>query len=73
MKTSHLENILRMIERMSINGYTVRSGGGSCADDFWYDEVTYYGNDAKRELNYEHYKSELIKRGNHHELDKVNL
>ena len=62
LKLSHLRNILRWIDRRAAEGVTVRMGGGSTAEDMWYDEDTYYGEDARRELNYYDYKAELSKR-----------
>jgi hypothetical protein len=62
LETSHLENILKWIERKAKEGLTVRMGGGSCAEDIWYDEDTYYGEKAKRQLNFYDYQSELNKR-----------
>ena len=62
LELSHLENIINLIERKSIERYTSRSGGGSGAEDMWYDEDTYYGEEAKRELNFYDYMSELNRR-----------
>ena len=58
----HLKNIIRWIERKSAEGVTFRSGGGTCAEDMWYDEDTYYGEEALKKLNYYDYKAELGKR-----------
>ena len=62
LETSHLENILKWIERKAKEGLTVRMGGGSTAEDMWYDEETYYGEKAKKELNFHDYKFELERR-----------
>lgn len=62
LETSHLENIIKWIERKSKEGLTVMYGGGSTAEDMWYDEKTYYGEEAKRKLNFLDYKSELERR-----------
>ena len=62
LKLSHLKNIIRWIDRKAAEGLIVRTGGGSTAEDMWYDEDTYYGEDARRELNYYDYKAELSKR-----------
>jgi hypothetical protein len=45
----HLKNIIRWIERKS-------------ADGVWYDEDTYYGEEALKKLNYYDYKAELGRR-----------
>ena len=62
LELSHLENIIKWIERKAKEGITVRMGGGSCAEDMWYDEETYYGKEAKRQLNFDDYKAELERR-----------
>ena len=62
LETSHLENIIKWIERKAKEGLTVRMGGGSTAEDMWYDEETYYGEDAKRQLNFSDYKDEFERR-----------
>ena len=58
----HLKNIIKWIERKANEGITIRMGGGCTAEDMWYDEMTYYGEDAKRELDYDAYKAELTRR-----------
>jgi hypothetical protein len=63
LKLSHLKNILRWIDRKATEGLTVRMGGGSTAEDMWYDEDIYYSEDARRQLNYYDYKAELSRRG----------
>ena len=64
LELSHLKNILRWIDRKAAEGLTIRmGGGGGDADSIWQDEDTYYGEDARRELNYYDYKAELTRRG----------
>lgn len=63
LELSHLENIIKWIERKAKEGLTVRYGGsGSCAEDMWYDEDIYFGEKAKRQLNFYDYKAELERR-----------
>jgi len=63
LELSHLENIIKWIERKSVQGLTVLYGGGGVdAEDMWLDEETYYGDKAKKELNYDKYISELNRR-----------
>ena len=62
LELSHLENILKWIERRAKEGLTVRMGGGSCAEDMWYDEKTYYGEEAKSQLNFSDYNAEFERR-----------
>lgn len=62
LELSHLENIIKWIEKKAKEGLKVRLAGGSGADDFYYDELTYYGKDAKNLLNLEDYKKELKNR-----------
>jgi hypothetical protein len=57
----HLENIINWIERKAKKGHTIMYGGG-WGDDIWCDEETWFGDDAKRELNYSMYKDELDRR-----------
>ena len=64
LELSHLENIIKWIERKAKEGITVRIGGGFCAEDMWYDEETYYGEEAKSQLNFDDYKAELERRRN---------
>lgn len=67
LETSHLENIIRWIERKAKEGLTVSIGGGSTAEDMWYEEDTYYGKEVKRKLNFSDYKNELKRRvSNYH-------
>jgi hypothetical protein len=63
LELSHLENIIKWIERKSVQGLTVMCGGGGVdAEDMWLDEETYYGDKAKKELNYDKYIFELNRR-----------
>tara|TARA_R110002012_G_scaffold3947_2_gene18243 strand:+ start:575 stop:823 length:249 start_codon:yes stop_codon:yes gene_type:complete len=63
LELSHLKNILRWIDRKADKGLTIRRGGGGFdVDSWWYCEDTYYGEDARIELNYYSYKSELSRR-----------
>jgi hypothetical protein len=62
MTIDHLKNTILWIERKAANGITVRSGGGSTAEDIYYDEETYSGEKALKLLNYYSYKAELSKR-----------
>jgi hypothetical protein len=59
LETSHLKNIINLIERKSKEGITIRMGGGSTAEDMWYDEEEIYGEDVKIELNFYDYEKEL--------------
>jgi hypothetical protein len=62
LELDHLKNIIRWIENKSIKGMLVKYGGGSCAEDFYYDEEILYGDSVKYKLNYEDYISELKNR-----------
>ena len=62
LELSHLENIIKWIERKAKEGFTVSMGGGFTAKDMWYDEETYYGEEAKKQLNFYDYKAELERR-----------
>lgn len=62
LKTDHLRNIVRFNERMSREGITVREGGGSCPDDYWYEEEELFGDEALEHLNHSAYVDELSSR-----------
>ena len=62
LELGHLMNVLKWIERKAINGVDVGMGGGSTAEDMWYEKETYFGEEAKEYLNFYDYKSELEKR-----------
>ena len=63
LELSHLENIIRWIERKAKEGLTVITGGsGSYAEDMWVDVDTYYGKKAKAKLNFSDYQVELERR-----------
>jgi hypothetical protein len=63
LELSHLENIIKWIEKKSVEGLTIRfGGGGNYAEDMWYDEDILFGKKVKKELNYKHYILELERR-----------
>lgn len=64
LETNHLVNIINWIEKMAKEGFTISHGGGTTAEDIWYDEETYYGKETKKILNYQAYKTELENRLN---------
>jgi len=60
---SHLENIIKMLERVAKKGINVSTGTfGNCGADMAYDEEWLYGKDALEELNYYIYINEYKKR-----------
>lgn len=63
MGNQHLINTINLIKRKAAKGFTVRYGGGSVPDDFWYDEDHYQGEAAEEYLNLSAYMAELNKRG----------
>jgi capsule polysaccharide export protein KpsE/RkpR len=68
LETEHLRNIITRIERVARQGLLVRSGGGSCSEDIWYDEEIIRGKEALEKLNYDVYIKELYRRK---ELKKI--
>lgn len=62
LELSHLENIIKWIEKRAIEGVDVRYGGGIPTDTPWFEAETYYGSEAKELLNIQAYKDELIRR-----------
>jgi hypothetical protein len=62
MTDSHLAATIRMMERKASEGITVRMGGGSCPDDFWYDEDRIEGKAALEHMGYDDYVKERDRR-----------
>lgn len=62
MTNSHLEATIRLLERKAAEGITVCSGGGSCPDEFWYEEERLEGKDALEHLGYDAYVKERDRR-----------
>ena len=58
MTDSHLAATIRLMERKAEEGIVVRHGGGSCPDDFWYDEDHLQGEDALEHMGYADYVKE---------------
>ena len=62
MTNSHLAATIRMMERKASEGITVRIGGGSCPDDFFYDEDSLKGKTALEHMGYVDYVKEHDRR-----------
>lgn len=62
MTYSHLENTIRMLERKASEGITVCEGGGSCPDEFWYEEYRLKGKAALKLMGYAAYVKERDRR-----------
>ena len=62
LESSHILNILKWIKKQAITGLTIKYGGGSTAEDIWYEEETIYGEKVLNHLHYNDYKTELNKR-----------
>ena len=62
MSNSHLANTIRMLERKASEGITVSMGGGSCPDEFWYDEYLLTGKAALEHMGYDAYVKERNRR-----------
>lgn len=62
MTDSHLDATIRLFERRAKEGITVGTGGGSCAEDMFYDEDTLYGEEALEVLEYDEYVKERDRR-----------
>ena len=60
--TSHLINIIKLIERKAEEGIIERHGGGTTAEDMWYDEDHLSGKDALESMNHDDYVTELKSR-----------
>jgi hypothetical protein len=62
MTDSHLEATIRLLERKAAEGITICSGGGSCPDEFWYEEERLYGKAALKHMGYFNYVKERDRR-----------
>lgn len=62
MDLEHLKNTINWIERKAKRGIVIVDGGGTTAEDMWYDEYILTGPEALNHLNYHLYTSELLKR-----------
>lgn len=60
MSDKHLQNTILMIKRHASQGVKIRYGGGSTADEMWYDEDIVYGAEALNHLGYRHYKKRIL-------------
>lgn len=63
MGDAHLVNTCRLIKMKAKSGHVVRYGGGTCAEDMWYDEDHLFGEEALDKLNFSAYAAEAKKRG----------
>lgn len=66
MSDSHLAATIRLMEHKAADGITVRMGGGSCPDDYWYDEDTLHGKYALKYMGYDDYVKERDRRISNH-------
>ena len=62
LEDSHLQNIINLMLRKSKEGVKVMFGGGTTADDIWYDEDMLYGEEALKKLHYYEYLAEQKRR-----------
>jgi hypothetical protein len=69
LEDSHLQNIINFLQRKAKEGVRVRHGGGTTADDIWYDEDMLYGEEALKHLHYGEYIAEQKRRPTMRETD----
>lgn len=62
LSDNHLNNIIRKIERKAKEGCFIRSGGGFCPEDYWYDEEQIYGDEVLDYFDYDYYMDEKKRR-----------
>lgn len=62
MELDHLKHTIRKIEQLASKGIIIRSGGGTTAEDMWYDEKICVDEEALKYMNYYEYKNELSRR-----------
>ena len=70
LEDSHLQNIINLLQRKAKEGVKVRYGGGTTADDIWYDEDMLYGEEALKKLHYYEYLAEQKRRRTQRAPDK---
>lgn len=63
MGDRHLVNTIRLLQRKAQSGITVRRGGGTTAEDMWYDEDIVTGKRALEILHFADFIAEANKRG----------
>lgn len=72
MTTEHLENAIKMLERVAEEGRTIRYGGGSDIQDFYYDEEFLQGKAFLDTVpEYKKLKKELKTRKKGNELKRL--
>jgi len=62
MSDEHLGRTIALIERKAKEGIVVRIGGGTCAEDMYYDEYKVMGEESKKLMHYEEYMKESKRR-----------
>lgn len=62
MTDKHLLCTIALFEKRCAEGVIVRSGGGSCAEDMWYDEDRLTGKKAEAHVGLAAYRLEAQKR-----------
>lgn len=62
LELTHLKNIIALIERKAKEGLEVEYGGGSSAENMFYDKETIFGDEVRSHLNYYDYIEELKRR-----------
>jgi hypothetical protein len=62
MTDSHLAATIRMMERNAEKGIVVSRGGGSCPEEFWYDEKHLQGEEALEFMGFADYVKERDRR-----------
>lgn len=62
LEDGHLQNIINLLQRKAKEGVKVRYGGGTTADDIWYDEDMLYGEEALKHLHHGEYVAEKKRR-----------
>jgi hypothetical protein len=65
MTDPHLLNTIAFIKRRAKEGVLIRRGGGTTAEDIWYDEEYIYGAEALDHLNFNAYVAEARRRNLH--------
>lgn len=62
MDDNHLINTIQLLRKKAKEGVTFKYGGAGMFDEPWYDEETYFDEEALEHLNFDAYMKEASKR-----------
>lgn len=62
MSAKHLRNTINLLRQKAHEGLTISKGGGTCAEDMWYDEYEVFDAAAWELMKGPKYEAELKRR-----------